>query len=201
MIRAVIFDFGNVICRFDPKIFVRGIAPFSTMPVVPLGTVLMNSSDLFLAYESGRISSPVFFERISSRCGISCTQEQFIAAFSSIFTPNVPVFDLVRSLKQRYRLGLLSNTSEWHFQHGIRPTEIFPLFDTVTLSFEVGAMKPAEEIYRDALKKLGRVPDECAYIDDIREYADAASSIGMHGLHYTGHSGLLQRLTEIGIRF
>lgn len=199
VIRAVIFDFGNVICRFDPKLFVRAIAPYSAKSVAELGQILMNSSDLFVDYETGRISSSTFLELMSIRCSLSCSREQFIPAFSCIFTHNLPMFELIRTLKPRYRLGLLSNTSEWHFQHGIRPTEVFPLFDTVTLSFEVGAMKPAEEIYRDALEKLGLPPQDCVYIDDIREYADAALSLGMHGIHYADHSALMQRLAEVGV--
>jgi putative hydrolase of the HAD superfamily len=199
MIKAVIFDFGNVICRFDPKLFVRAIAPYSTKSVPELGAILMNSSDLFVDYETGRISSSSFLELMSVRCTLLCSQEQFTTAFSSIFTPNLPMFALIRQLKPRYRLGLLSNTSEWHFQHGIRPTEVFPLFDTVTLSFEVGVMKPGEEIYRDALEKLGLPPEACVYIDDIGEYADAATTLGLQGIHYSEDEALMQQLKAIGV--
>jgi epoxide hydrolase-like predicted phosphatase len=200
MIQAVIFDFGNVICRFDPKIFVRGIAPHSARPLPELTSLLMHSADLFTDYETGRISSPTFLELMSVRCELSCSQDQFIAAFSSIFTPNLPMFALIRHLKPRYRLGILSNTSEWHFLHGIRPAEVFPLFDTVTLSYEVGVMKPGEEIYRDALEKLALPAEACVYIDDIREYADAATALGLHGMHYVDDESLMKRLAAIGVR-
>jgi glucose-1-phosphatase len=199
MIHAVIFDFGNVICRFDPTMFVRAVAPYSSKSIPELGNILMNSSDLFVEYETGRIPSAVFLELMSIRCSLSCTQAQFIEAFNSIFSPNLPTFDLIRRLKPNYRLGLLSNTSEWHFRHGIYPTEVFPLFETVTLSFEVGTMKPAEDIYRDALEKLGLPPENCVYIDDIKEYADAATALGMHGIHYADHHGLLTHLAALGI--
>jgi epoxide hydrolase-like predicted phosphatase len=200
MIQAVIFDFGNVICRFDPKIFVRAIAPCSAKPLPELTTLLMNSADLFTDYETGRISSHTFLELMSVRCGLVCSQDQFIAAFSSIFTPNLPMFTLIRHLKSRYHLAILSNTSEWHFLHGIRPTEVFPLFDTVTLSYEVGVMKPGEEIYRDALEKLALPAKACVYIDDIRQYADAATALGLHGIHYVDDESLMQRLAAIGVQ-
>jgi putative hydrolase of the HAD superfamily len=109
------------------------------------------------------------------------------------------MFTLIRQLKARYRLGLLSNTSEWHFLHGIRPTEVFPLFDAVTLSFEVGVMKPGEGIYRDALEKLDLPPEACVYIDDIGEFADAATALGLHGIQYVDDETLMHRLAAIGV--
>lgn len=199
-IRAVVFDFGNVVCLFDPKILVLRLAPFSDRSRADLAAALLHSPDLFVEYETGRISSAVFLERMSARCGLSCSAAEFIEAFNAIFTPNLPTFDLLRTLKPRYRLGLLSNTSEWHFEHGIRPVPVFPLFDTVTLSFRVGAMKPDPAIYRDALGKLALPPEACVYIDDIREYTEAASALGMRGIHYTGHEDLLGRLGGLGVR-
>ncbi len=198
-IAAVIFDFGNVICRFDPAILVRGLAPYSSHTPQELARLLMNSPDLFVDYETGRISSDEFLSLMSIRCGLSCSRQQFIEAFNSIFTPNHSTFELIRALKSRYRLGLLSNTSEWHFEHGIRPTPVFPLFDTVTLSFEVGAIKPAESIYRDALDKLALPPAACIYIDDIPAFADAATALGMHGIRYTDHAALLEELARLQI--
>lgn len=199
MIQAVIFDFGNVICRFEPRVFVREIAPYSAKPLPELTSLLMHSADLFTDYETGRISSGTFFELISVRCALSCNTSQFIHAFSAIFTPNIPMFTLIRQLKARYRLGLLSNTSEWHFLHGIRPTEVFPLFDTVTLSYEVGVMKPGEGIYRDALEKLNLPPEECVYIDDIGEFAGAATTLGLHGIQYVDDESLMQQLKTVGV--
>ena len=88
----------------------------------------------------------------------------------------------------RYRLGLLSNTNEWHFDHSIRTVDVFPLFDAVTLSYEVGAMKPAPVIYEDMLKKLGVPAGDCVYFDDIQENVDAGIRAGMHGtaVHHRG---------------
>ncbi len=199
MIRAVIFDFGNVICRFDPRIFVERIAPYSTQSRSDLSGVLKNSPDLFIRYESGLITSDDFFDEMCRRCSLSCSQEQFIPAFAAIFSPIPSTFALIRSLKGRYRLGLLSNTSDWHFRYGIKSVAVFPLFDSVSLSFVVHAMKPAEAIYRDALGKLGCSPRECVYVDDIKEFSEAAASLGIHAVHYTDHQALMRSLNDLGV--
>ena len=77
--------------------------------------------------------------------------------------------------------------------------EIFPLFDSVTLSFEVKAMKPDERIYRDAVGKLRVLPGECVYVDDIEANAEGANRLGMRGIRYVTHPSLLDSLAAAGI--
>lgn len=200
MIQAVIFDFGNVIYSFDPLIFVNKVAPLSTIPIPDIKTRLRQSTDLFERYETGRMSSEEFFHEMTTRLGLSMSREAFIEAFCSIFTPIQTTMKLIEQLKSTHRLGLLSNTSAWHFEHVIATAPVYPLFETVTLSFEVHAMKPADAIYRDALQKLNLPPDECVYIDDIKANADAAAALGMTGIHYTTHTALLSSLASAGIQ-
>ena len=53
-------------------------------------------------------------------------------------------------------------------------------FDTVLLSFEVGAAKPDPAIYKEALARLGD-PDAArtVFVDDQARYCDGAAAVGM----------------------
>lgn len=199
MIKAIIFDFGNVICAFDPRIFIRNIVHYSTLSVEAISERLKTGSDLFVGYETGAMTSQEFFSVMCSRLALTIRQNEFVQVFSSIFSPIPTTAALIRQLKGRYKIGLLSNTSEWHFEHTIALHETYPYFDTVTLSFRVGAMKPAEAIYGDALKKLNLPPESCVYIDDIKEYADMATHLGIHGIHFTSHEALIRELQLLGV--
>ncbi|MFN0159368.1 MAG: HAD family hydrolase [Bacteroidota bacterium] len=199
MIKAVIFDFGNVICAFDPRIFIRSIAPYSALPKSEISERLKAGSDLFVGYETGAMTSQEFFSVMCSRLALTIRQNEFVRVFNSIFTPIPTTSALIRQLKGHYNIGLLSNTSEWHFERTIEQHETYPLFDTVTLSYRVGAMKPAEAIYHDALKKLKLPPESCVYIDDIKEYADVATRLGIHGIHYTSHEDLIRELQHLNV--
>ena len=108
----------------------------------------------------GKVSSWEFYHGIANLCGLRVTEEEFVRAFVGIFTPIESTIGLIRSLSPSYRLGLLSNTNEWHFKHHIRTVEVFPLFDSVTLSYQVKTMKPAEAIYLDMLEKISFSPEE-----------------------------------------
>ncbi|WP_257310374.1 HAD family hydrolase [Geothrix fuzhouensis] len=197
-IRGILFDFGNVICTFDNRRILTALAPLCGQPPEVLEQ-LIQSSDLPATYESGAITSQEFLAGMSSLCGHTLSEDTFVPAFTDIFTPITPTFELIRRLKPRYRLGLVSNTNPWHADRVIRTTEVFPLFDAVTLSHEVRALKPDPRIFEDALAKLGLPPEACVFIDDIPAFAAAATTLGMHGITYTGPEALLADLHALGV--
>ena len=198
MIRGVIFDFGNVICSFDVEIFLAKLHEWSGLDVETLRDRIYGSR-LHSRYERGEISSKEFHREVVRRIGVDIPAEDLAARFCDIFTPLESTHGLIRALKGRYRLGLLSNTNEWHFERYIRKVPVFPLFDAVTLSFEVGALKPDPEIYLDALRKLSLPPEACVFIDDIGKYAEGAAALGIRGIRYTGHAELLRELSVLGV--
>lgn len=199
MIKGIIFDFGNVISAFDNDRFLRGLLPHTDLRFEELKEAVY-ASGLSARYESGRISSVEFFREASLRGNLSIPMEGFFKAFTDIFTPIPGTIRLIRDLKKAYKIGLLSNTNECHFERYFKTMEVFPLFDSVTLSFQVKEMKPGERIYLDALGKLGFRPEECVFIDDIEAYAEGARRVGLHGIRYESHASLLESLDAIGIR-
>lgn len=198
MIKAVIFDFGNVICSFDNDIFLRSLLRYTDRHFDELKAAIYGS-DLHARFETGLISPNEFFREASERGNLSAPREEFFKAFMEIFTPIPSTLRLIRELKKTYRIGLLSNTNEYHYEHYFKKVEIFPLFDSVTLSFEVKEMKPGERIYRDAVGKLRVRPMECVYIDDIEAYAEGARRLGMKGIRYVTPGALLESLDSAGV--
>lgn len=199
MIRAVLFDFGNVVCSFSIEPFLRRIARHSRRPLEELQRLIPSFTAIGREYETGLVSSDEFFVDVCRRAGLSIERDQFIKDYCDIFTPISPTFDLVRRLKRNYVLGLVSNTNEWHFEYGIRPVEIYPLFDAVTLSFQVKAMKPDRRVYDDILSKVKVQPPECVYIDDMQENVDAAGALGLRAIRYVGPEPLLAALHSLGL--
>ena len=199
MIRAVIFDFGNVISSFDISIFHRRLVSFTRLTLQELRALREPVSQLAVQYETGLLTSDEFYHRICALAGLSIPKQDFIDAYTSIFTPIESTFTLVRALKPRYKLGMLSNTNEWHYRYNIRTVDVFPLFDAVTLSFEVKAMKPAPAMYEDILAKLVVGPHECVYIDDLKENVVIAGTMGMQAIHYSTPEMLMNDLRQRGV--
>ncbi len=202
MIKAVVFDFGNVICRFDNNLFLERISNFSDKSVEQVRELIYEESDLPRRHETGLMSGEDFYDEVVNLCGLKgISMEGFRVAFTDIFTPIKTTFELIRRLKPNYKLGLLSNTSQWDFEYGIKAIEVFDLFDSVSVSCEVGVMKPDERIFGDALAKLGQAAEECVYIDDLEEFVEAARAMGFYGVQYVGHEDLVRLLSELQIKF
>jgi putative hydrolase of the HAD superfamily len=198
-IQGLLFDFGNVISRVDYRRFLASLARLCDGPPSRLQDLALGHSALQVAYETGAITSAQFLDQIRLLCGAPLPEAAFLEAFTDIFEPIRENIDLIRLLKPHYRLGLISNTNPWHFEYAIRPSEVYPLFESVTLSCEVGAMKPDRRLFDDALGKLALEPEDCVFIDDLRPFVEAARALGMRGVTCTTPAALRAGLRRLGV--
>jgi putative hydrolase of the HAD superfamily len=92
--------------------------------------------------------------------------------------------DYLRSLRPRYKTGLLSNA--WDDLHGVLQHEwhIADAFDGIIISAEVGVAKPDPRIYRLALERLGVAPAEAVFVDDFLHNVEGAHTVGMHAIQF-----------------
>lgn len=67
------------------------------------------------------------------------------------------------------------------------------------MSFEVGVMKPDRKIFEDSLSKLKLRSKECVYVDDIKDYVEAAKALGIHGHQYVGYDDLAEFFEKEGL--
>lgn len=200
-IKAILFDFGDVIWNLDHKPLLQALSAACGKPVDELQALVSGHASLFEDYESGRVDSPRFLAEVSALCGHDFPEPEFIRAFTGIFTPNGATQDLIRRLKPHYKLGLISNTNPWHYEYAIRRSEVFPLFDSVTLSFQVGAMKPDPRLFEDALDKLDLMAEECIFVDDQPAFAQAATDHLLHGIAFTTPVALMAELRRLKVAF
>lgn len=79
-----------------------------------------------------------------------------------------------------YRLGLISNAPPSLRALLVR-WGLMPLFDHVTLSSDVGVLKPDPAIYQAALAGAGARADESVFIDDLVPNVEEARALGFRG--------------------
>ena len=63
-----------------------------------------------------------------------------------------------------------------------RYTILRTAFRKHVLSFEVGALKPDEKIFRREIELAGKPAEQILYIDDIADYVEAGKRAGMDAL-------------------
>ncbi len=199
MIRAFLFDIGNVLLKFDFSATLKAVADLSR--IHDETEVLARIDRIKWAYEDGQIDRAAFLRGVFDVIEFRGTETQFISAWENIFTPNQPMFDLVESLAPRFPLYLLSNTSDIHRDYIFRSYQAFRHFTAGTYSYAACNSKPAPEIYRVACRTHGLEPATTLFIDDLLPNIETARALGFlaHHYHFDRHEALLDDLLEHGI--
>jgi glucose-1-phosphatase len=199
MIRAFLFDIGNVLVRFDFSRAVRAVAALSD--VADESEALRRIDAVKLDYEDGRVSRGDFLRQAFEILGYRGTEAQFIAAWQGIFWENVPMTSLVRRLHGEFPLFLLSNTNDMHVEGLFRDFPVFQHFTGATYSHEARASKPHRPIYEIACRTHGLDPRTTFFIDDLSANIATARELGFHAHHYhhDRHDELLGAIRSAGI--
>ena len=93
------------------------------------------------------------------------------------------------------KTGLISNS--WGEGLAYDPQLLAEIFDAVVISGEVGLHKPEPEIFRLAAHRIGVVPQECVFVDDLRENCAGAEAVGMTAILHRGAEGTLSALEHL----
>lgn len=197
--KAVLFDLGKVILHFD---FTPAFKRLSSATGLSRAQIenFFNKSGLEVLYDGGKITSKKFHMEIKKGLGHSLGFEEFKGIWNRIFKPNPEMLSLIRKLKPRYRLILVSNTNRMHFEYLLKRYPILRHFDEHVLSYKENVRKPDERIYRKAMRACLAKPHEIFYIDDRQDLTEAARQLGFHTFTYKNNlRELIQRMRRLEI--
>lgn len=198
MIRTIFFDLGKVLADFDWKPASHMIAESSIMTAGEVYTVC-TSSAMAIEYETGKISTNLFFEKLKTEIGFSGSTETLCDLWSDIFTPIAKNVSLLEKVLKTYQVGLISNTNEAHVEWITDKFRFLGWFPNPTYSYVAGCLKPKEEIYLKALSSLSASAPESLFIDDLDVNVSSAQRLGMSVIHLTPDKDLEMELKKFEI--
>ncbi len=200
--RFLYFDLGKVLVDFDTQRMIRQVAELCGVEPEAVMRAVVDSG-LQRRYELGELSSAEFYEQFCAAVGCRPAYDALSEAASDIFWLNVPMLPVVAHLAQAgYRLGILSNTCENHWEYCVRRFAILQdTFEIAVLSFRVGALKPDPKIYRAAAAAAGCRPEEIFFVDDTAGHVEGAQAVGFDAVQYAGTRALVAELRKRGLRF
>lgn len=190
MIRNVIFDFGNVIGRYDADELISRFCA-EERDHMALRQAIFHDWALL---DAGRIS----YEDYTARA-LELLPARLHPAARSFFRDwyrHMPYVDgmpeLIADLKGKgIPLYLLSNASVYFSQH-LDFYDAVRGFAGIVISGELQMAKPEPGIYTCLLKKYALIPEECLFIDDLEENIRAAQRCGMEGYVFNGDTARLR---------
>jgi HAD superfamily hydrolase (TIGR01509 family) len=118
---------------------------------------------------------------------------------------NDEMFDLARSLRGRYAVGIITDNSRDRFDHLKLHQRLPELFAPIVVSAEVGCTKGDEAIFHGALAAAGVDAGNALFIDNTRSNLELAARLGMKAVYFDDASkdvsALISRLAdEYGVK-
>lgn len=187
MIRNVVFDFGQVMVRFEPEYMVGKYVTDKTdarlLEAVVFDRLYWDRLD------RGDISDTEVVTACKARLPERLRETAEEIYYNWIY--NIPEIEGMRELAVRLRdeygmrLFLLSNISTYFADHA---HEILVLaeFEKCIYSAVVGHVKPNEDMFEYLCKTCEILPDETVFVDDNTANIAGAKAYGIHGYLFDG---------------
>ena len=202
--RFLYFDMGNVLLFFSHERQAEQVGRVAGVPAADVFDLLYqgyrDQTGLHWSAECGQVPPAELHARFCDTTGTHPDRGAFELASNEIFWLNTAVAPLVAQLRiAGCRLGVLSNTSEGHWQYCLARYRLLELFHVQALSFRIGAMKPDERIYAEATRLAGVQPAEIFFTDDRPDNVAAAQRAGWDAVLFESGRQLFGELTRRGI--
>jgi len=195
-ITAITFDLGNVLVKVDHLRFCRQLASLTELSPQEVYTRVFASS-LEPGYDTGRISSREFYQRVTDHFGVALPFPKFSDLWCDMFDPLVDMAPIVQHLAARFPLFLLSNTNSLHFDYiRERFAPLLRPFRAFILSYRVRSRKPEPAIYQALIREAGRPPGEILFLDDKDAFVEAAREQGLTAWRFRSPQELRQELAR-----
>lgn len=186
-VKNIIFDLGGVLLNIDPK---KTIEAFGRLGMEQLigDKGLSYDHDIFYLMEQGKVTPEEFRNGVRQLISAEVTDDQIDNAWTAMLL-DFPAnrVELVKNLRNNYRIYLFSNTNAIHVakyqanfksQHGF---DVSSLFEIDFYSNEIGYRKPSSESFQEIIRLSGINTEESIFIDDSLPNVEAAIGCGLKG--------------------
>ncbi|MDO5513181.1 HAD family phosphatase [Corynebacterium sp.] len=153
--------------------------------------------DLRPAYDSGDVSDERFWRQLQVRAGLEPVDiaEAVIADWESSMEEDPDMVALALSLiDARVCTGILSNLPAGLAKRAREEHEWLERIDAVTMSCDIGLIKPDPRAFAVALDAMGVAAKDTVYIDADPVNVAAAEEVGMQAVHFTGIDSVREAL-------
>lgn len=183
-IRAVIFDLGGVILRTEDQSTRRKWEARLNLREGELERAVFGCDASELA-AIGKAHDEDVWNSINARFGFNNGDaEQFRQDFFAGDQIDEKLIQFLHDLRPRFKTAILSNAWPNLRETIIARYGLGQVVDTVVISAEEGMVKPDARIYHIAAERLGVLPHEAIFVDDMAENIVGAQHVGMQGMQF-----------------
>jgi putative hydrolase of the HAD superfamily len=195
-IRAVILDYGMVLCRHPSLEEIDRIAQIFGVDHPTFWQLYEKNRG---AYDKDDIGGKEYWGRFASDTNTHLdddTLEKLLQWDIQIWSHlEEPLLSWTRSLRGAgFRTALLSNLHIRFAAHIRSSSEWLQLFDHLIFSSEARLIKPDPAIFHKCLQALGVKPEQTLFIDDRDANVETAIALGIYAIKYESMPQLVSNL-------
>ena len=188
MIKAVVFDMGGVIVRLNMDRCIGSFKELAGFEDIEDYLDKFHQKGFISDLEEGKTQPEDFYRECLKHSRPGTTLETVHYCFCSMLDGlEAETLELIRSLRGRYNLYVLSNNnpiSRGYFrdmmkQEGLDTDKVFT---KEFYSYELHLLKPSREIYERVIEGVDARPEEILFIDDAHDNIEAARALGIRTL-------------------
>ena len=177
----IILDMGNVLLEWNKDKILRGVVKTEKDYMI-LDKAIFQSG-LWERLDLGTLTREELVLKVVSMIG-SIYQEkvqEVVWNWPSYIEIYMEVFPLLVHLKEKgHRIFVLSNTSPVFYE--LLEEQLSPLneiLDGFVLSCDIKAIKPDPKMFEEILHKYDLNPENCIFLDDVKDNTKMAESLGI----------------------
>lgn len=193
-VSVILFDFGGVLAEEGFREGLRAIGRRGGVDpekVFSLGQKVVHET----GYVLGKGDEASFWRALRAAAGVTGSDESLRDEILSRFVLRDWMLDLVRRLKGRVRLGILSDQTDWLDRLNERDG-FFRHFDVVFNSYHMGTGKHDPAHFVDVLERLRVRGPQVLFIDDSEGHCRRARQAGMEVIHYEERDAFFRDLAR-----
>lgn len=205
-IKAILFDFGRVLCLFDRLRATGKLLTHTTLPMTAesFDAELFTLEGLGTTFERGQLTKDEFFKQMKERYQLSdeLTFDAFVTMWSQIFDEVGGVQALIETIPGETQRGILSNIDPIHWS-AAKDLSVIKTFapDLVIKSFEQRTRKPDARMYEAALASFNVPAENVLYLDDIQEYVETARGLGFNAEQFDARTMTHEDMKRIFVSY
>jgi glucose-1-phosphatase len=196
-IELIIFDLGRVLIDFDFQSVLRNLKKHSPLTERQIRR-FFETTPLWDKFEKGQVAPELFFDQMKKDLKLrGLNFQKFALIWNDIFSENHDTVEVLRRLRGRYKIAMLSNVNIMHWEHVQGRHDFMRWIDYPIASYAVGYRKPDPEVFRVVLRRANIPPQKAVFIDDIESHVHAARSIGIRAYQFVNARQLMSDLADV----
>jgi 2-haloacid dehalogenase len=196
---TVVFDLGNVLIAWDPRLLYRQLLPDDAAVEEFLAEVD------FASWNHAQDAGRPFAVAVAEQAERFPHRRELLAAYQHRFAETLGgaidgTVRILHELRERgVRLLALTNWSAETFPVARQSFGFLQEFEGIVVSGEEGVAKPDPRIFHILLERYDVEAGRAVYVDDSARNVAAADAAGLTALHFTDPARLRRDLSHLGL--